>query len=79
MGFKVSDLQTEETEAKIQELVAKMTLKEKAGQMLNIGLPLILKGEYWDVRDSVNFDAKKFKKSTFLLGLLSTHLYNCRA
>jgi len=62
LGFKVSDLQTEETEAKIQELVAKMTLKEKAGQMLNIGLPLILKGEYWDVRDSVNFDAKKFKK-----------------
>ncbi|MBI9039930.1 glycoside hydrolase family 3 N-terminal domain-containing protein [Lutibacter sp.] len=62
LDFKVSDLQTEETEAKIQELVAKMTLKEKAGQMLNIGLPAVLKGEYWDARDSVNFDGKKFKK-----------------
>ena len=62
LGFKVSDLQTEETETKIEELLAKMTLKEKAGQMLNIGLPSVLKGEYWDIRDSVNFDAKKFKK-----------------
>lgn len=61
-GVKVSDLQYVETEAKIHELISKMTLKEKAGQMLNIGLPSILKGEYWDVRDSVNFDAEKFKK-----------------
>ena len=50
LSLKISSLQTEETEAK------------KAGQMLNIGLPSVLKGEYWDVRDSVNFDAQKFKK-----------------
>ncbi len=62
LSLKISSLQTEETEAKIEELVTKMTLKEKAGQMLNIGLPSVLKGEYWDVRDSVNFDAQKFKK-----------------
>ena len=62
LSFKVSSLQTEETEAKIQDLLVKMTLKEKAGQMLNIGLPSVLEGEYWEKRNSVNFDTKKFKK-----------------
>lgn len=62
LSFKVSSLQTEETEAKIQDLLVKMTLKEKAGQMLNIGLPSVLEGEYWEKRDNVNFDSKKFKK-----------------
>ena len=62
LSFKVSSLQTEETEAKIQDLLVKMTLKEKAGQMLNIGLPSILKGDYWDERDSTVFAPKKFHK-----------------
>jgi beta-glucosidase len=62
--LKVSKLETAQTEQKIQNILKKMTLREKAGQMLNIGLPLILKGDYWDVRDSTNteFDIEKFKK-----------------
>jgi len=30
--------------------------------MLNIGLPSVLKGDYWDARDSASFDDKKFQK-----------------
>ncbi|WP_298262258.1 glycoside hydrolase family 3 N-terminal domain-containing protein [uncultured Lutibacter sp.] len=60
--IKISEFQTDETELKIKKLVSKMTLKEKAGQMLNIGLPAILTGDYWDVRDSAVFDSIKFKK-----------------
>ena len=52
---KVSSLESLETENKINNLLAQMTLKEKAGQMLNIGLPAILVGEYWDKRDSAVF------------------------
>ncbi|MDP3312095.1 glycoside hydrolase family 3 N-terminal domain-containing protein [Lutibacter sp.] len=51
-----------EVDSKIKNLLAQMTLKEKAGQMLNIGLPAILKGGYWDVKESANFDQEKFKK-----------------
>lgn len=59
---KISSLETVETENKIKELLSQMTLKEKVGQMLNIGLPAVLKGEYWDSRDRVVFDSLKFKK-----------------
>lgn len=38
-----------------------MTLKEKAGQMLNIGLPAVLAGEYWGTRDKTIYDPAKFK------------------
>jgi len=70
---KVSTLQTNETESKIQSLLAKMTLKEKAGQMLNIGLPSLLTGNYWDVRDSTIFDTEKFKKLVQEYGVGSIH------
>ncbi len=49
-------------EHKVDSLLAIMTLKEKAGQMLNIGLPAVLTGDYWDDRDSAIFDQEKFKK-----------------
>ena len=49
-------------EEKVKWLLTKMTLKEKVGQMLNIGLPSILKGEYWDARDTAVFDQKKIQK-----------------
>lgn len=55
-------MESTDIELKIKKLLAEMTLKEKAGQMLNIGLPSILTGDYWDVRDSASFDAKRFKK-----------------
>lgn len=59
---KISSMETVETENKIKELVSQMTLKEKAGQMLNIGLPAILTGSYWDARDKAVFDTAKFRK-----------------
>lgn len=49
-------------EKKVKLLLAQMTLKEKVGQMLNIGLPSILKGDYWEERDSAAFDDGKFQK-----------------
>jgi len=60
-------------ELKIQDLLSEMTLKEKAGQMLNIGLPTILTGEYWDERDSAVFDAEKFRKYIIEYGVGSIH------
>ena len=49
-------------EKKIEQLLAQMTLQEKVSQMINIGLPSLLKGDYWDVRDSTVFAPKKFHK-----------------
>ena len=72
--MKTDKIQNSDTiEWKINELLAKMTLKEKASQMLNIGLPTILKGGYWEEKDSVNFDVKKFKKYIIELGVGSIH------
>jgi len=60
--MKVSQLENQETEQKIKDLLSQMTLREKVGQMLNIGLPAILKGDYWDIRDSAAFDTVRFRK-----------------
>lgn len=70
---QASTLSNDEIELKIQEILSEMTLKEKAGQMLNIGLPTLLKGGYWDVRDSVNFDEEKFKKFIIEYAVGSIH------
>ncbi|REE80760.1 beta-glucosidase [Lutibacter oceani] len=61
-AIKSSEAKNAEIEVKITKLLAEMTLKEKAGQMLNIGLPSILTGGYWDARDSAVFHKEKFKK-----------------
>ncbi|MDW5287553.1 glycoside hydrolase family 3 N-terminal domain-containing protein [Formosa sp. PL04] len=70
---KVDNLQSAEIETKIQDILSRMTLKEKAGQMLNIGLPAVLTGGYWDKRDSVDFDAEKFKNLIIDLNVGSIH------
>ena len=72
---KISKLESVKTEQKIQAILKKMSLKEKAGQMLNIGLPLILKGDYWSTRDSTNteFDAERFKKYVIDYAVGSIH------
>ena len=62
-----------ETEAKISEILKQMTLREKAGQMLNIGLPTILKGDYWSARDRAEFDPVKFRKFIQKVGVGSIH------
>ncbi|MDB9859481.1 hypothetical protein OAC43_02110, partial [Flavobacteriaceae bacterium] len=58
----ISAFETDKTEQKIADIISKMTLKEKAGQMINIGLPAVLKGGYWDKRDTAVFNTAKFKK-----------------
>ncbi|MDO9260436.1 MAG: glycoside hydrolase family 3 N-terminal domain-containing protein, partial [Flavobacteriaceae bacterium] len=47
---------------KVDSLLSLMTLKEKAGQMLNIGLPAILEGDYWEPRKKAVFDETKFQQ-----------------
>ncbi|MDP2089440.1 MAG: glycoside hydrolase family 3 N-terminal domain-containing protein [Flavobacteriaceae bacterium] len=47
---------------KVDSLMSLMTLKEKAGQMLNIGLPAILAGGYWDKKEKAVFDETKFQQ-----------------
>ena len=66
-------MKSNDIELKIKNLLSEMTLKEKAGQMLNIGLPSILTGAYWDPRDSAQFDAKKVKKFLIEYGAGSIH------
>lgn len=66
-------MESADLEFKINKLLSEMTLKEKAGQMLNIGLPAILTGEYWDVRDSASFDAKRFNKFIIDYAIGSIH------
>lgn len=72
-SIKISTLQTAETEAKIKDLLSQMTLKEKAGQMLNIGLPAILTGGYWDARDSAVFDKERFREFVINYAVGSIH------
>ena len=54
--------QTSSIDQKVDSILALMTLKEKAGQMLNIGLPAVLTGDYWDARDKVDYNSEKFKQ-----------------
>ena len=70
---KVAELEDVKTEERIQELLAQMTLREKAGQMLNIGLPTILTGSYWDAREKAVFDLEKFKRYVIDLNVGSIH------
>lgn len=58
----ILEMKSTDIELKIKKLLVQMTLKEKVGQMLNIGLPAVLTGDYWDVRDSATFDAKRLRK-----------------
>lgn len=71
--IKSDEIKKAEIETKISSLLAEMTLKEKAGQMLNIGLPSILKGGYWDAKDSADFNKDKFKKFIIDYAIGSIH------
>ncbi|QNL21594.1 glycoside hydrolase family 3 C-terminal domain-containing protein [Hyphobacterium sp. CCMP332] len=46
-------------EAFIDSLVNQMTLEEKAGQMCNISLMALARGEFWMHRDTIELDAEK--------------------
>lgn len=54
--------QNSSIDQKVDSILALMTLKEKAGQMLNIGLPAVLTGDYWDTRESTVYNSEKFKQ-----------------
>ncbi len=47
---------------KVDSILQTMTLNEKVGQMLNIGLPALLKGDFYSYRDTLVFDSAKVKK-----------------
>ncbi len=49
-------------DSKVDSLMSLMTLEEKAGQMLNIGLPALLKGPFYSFRDTLIFDSVKTKE-----------------
>ena len=60
-------------ESKIDGLLSKMTLEEKAAQMLNLGLPSLLTGSYWDLRTEVTFDSTRFANYIENLNVGSIH------
>lgn len=43
----------------IDSLLSEMTLEEKAGQMTNISLVALAKGDFWAFRDTIEFDPEK--------------------
>ena len=47
---------------KVDSLLSEMTLEEKAGQMLNIGLPALLTGDFYSPRDTLVFDEEKVQR-----------------
>lgn len=47
---------------KVEALLAKMTLEEKAGQMNNISLMALAKGDFWMKRDTVELDTSKVRR-----------------
>ena len=51
-----------EIEKKIDSIIKKMTLAEKAGQMTQVGIPSILmQNGYWDAADTLIIDTNKLK------------------
>jgi len=66
-------IQTSSIDKKVDSILALMTLKEKAGQMLNIGLPAVLTGDYWDSRDSAIYNAEKFNELIIKYAVGSIH------
>ncbi|OGS73571.1 MAG: hypothetical protein A3F91_12215 [Flavobacteria bacterium RIFCSPLOWO2_12_FULL_35_11] len=65
--------QTSSIDIKVDSILALMTLKEKAGQMLNIGLPAVLTGNYWDSRDSAVYNVEKFNELIIKSAVGSIH------
>jgi beta-glucosidase len=44
---------------KVDSILSEMTLEEKVGQMLNLGLAALLKGDFYSYRDTLIFDTAK--------------------
>lgn len=54
--------------ARIDSIISRMTLKEKAGQMLNLGLPALLTGDFYNTRDTLIFDDAKVEQLLIQFG-----------
>lgn len=53
-----------DTDKKVEQLLKRMTLAEKAGQMTQIGIPAIGTQEnYWDAPDTIVIDTAKLRKA----------------
>jgi len=64
--FSCSDATTkrEDTYNKVESILSKMTLEEKAGQMTQVGIPTILiQDGYWDAADTLIIDTNKLRKA----------------
>jgi beta-glucosidase len=63
-----------DNEKRVAELLSQMTLEEKVGQMINIGLPAILEGDiYYAPRDTAVIDTMKLAEYVIKYGVGSVH------
>jgi beta-glucosidase len=63
MGFEISEQPSvsDNIDQRVEAILAKMTLEEKAGQMTNISLMALAKGEFWMRRDTIELDTAKIR------------------
>jgi len=47
---------------RVDSLLSLMTLEEKVGQMTNIGLMAVCKGDFWEGRDTIEIDSAKLRR-----------------
>ncbi|MDG1144964.1 MAG: glycoside hydrolase family 3 N-terminal domain-containing protein [Flavobacteriales bacterium] len=60
----VQNPENRKIEQRVEMLLRKMTLAEKAGQMTQVGIPTILEQEgYWDAADTLIIDTNKLRKA----------------
>jgi beta-glucosidase len=63
-----------DTEKRVMKLLSEMTLEEKVGQMINVGLPAILEGDiYYAPRDTAIIDTAKLAEYIVKYGVGSVH------
>ena len=68
------DREAREINRRVKELLSKMTLGEKVGQMINIGLPTLLQGDiYYAPRDTSVIDTAKLAMYIGRYGVGSVH------
>ena len=60
---------------KVDSLLSIMTLEEKAGQMLNLGLGALLEGDFFAARDTLIFDTAKVRRLIVKFGAGSVQNY----
>jgi beta-glucosidase len=58
----VANTSSTSIDQKVEDILSQMTLPEKAGQMTNISLMALAKGEFWDRRDTVELDTSKLRE-----------------